>query len=548
MLSFKRYFDIKRNPKILLEMDQATISDLQEALSDAGRRVLPFNEMFGNKLRFAEHFELSVVPEEYVNLERFINLGFSGAVHGYRFPTDSFFHTLVGLKFDFNKGVITIGDDKREFKINRKLRNIIDLWLKFNNVKTVDEFLKKNSGTSQWQSNVFQASVIDIMIQILGRGLNPAPEKDWTIIYSRAPVDVLRMSDFSTIQSCHSMGGDFFKCAIDEAKGGGAIAYLIPKKDYTRIENKLDLTDENIENYFDEIFKDDDRNVRGVTPFLRLRIRSISLKKNPGHLYYPIPEIRIYGSAPPSISNKFLENVREKCKDYIPDDMDTDLIKYKLHGGTYEDNKMVDLLRHVSDGKFIHNIGQGELIVSFEKHISQLSQKYDNIGAHAHVESDEDAENGVTVFGDFAFYIDVTKDTERVKTDHLYPNAEKKFRKEFPDASEDDINDEVWVIAEDIWGEVLEGLSVSMRSEALKGFDAWAKSRGKSHKPVSLELEGINVEVDEYEITVKGELTFDDTDALGFWWEQADDIRKKWSVPGVFYDYCLNKLLQIYFI
>lgn len=51
------------------------------------------------------------------------------------------------------------------------------------------------------------------------------------IILSRHPLDVLRMSDISGINSCHSEGHSHFECAIAESKGHGPIAYLVSKSE-----------------------------------------------------------------------------------------------------------------------------------------------------------------------------------------------------------------------------------------------------------------------------------------------------------------------------
>ena len=52
------------------------------------------------------------------------------------------------------------------------------------------------------------------------------------IILSRHPLDVLRMSDISNINSCHSEGASHFQCAQAEAKGHGPIAYLVTQEEY----------------------------------------------------------------------------------------------------------------------------------------------------------------------------------------------------------------------------------------------------------------------------------------------------------------------------
>ena len=47
------------------------------------------------------------------------------------------------------------------------------------------------------------------------------------IVITRHPMDVLRMSDIDKIESCHSEGQSYFKCAMHEAQGHGPIAYLV---------------------------------------------------------------------------------------------------------------------------------------------------------------------------------------------------------------------------------------------------------------------------------------------------------------------------------
>jgi len=58
----------------------------------------------------------------------------------------------------------------------------------------------------------------------------------YSVVVSRHPIDVLRMSDISNIRSCHSEGSEYFHCAIAEAKGHGPIAYLVKTED---LENHL---------------------------------------------------------------------------------------------------------------------------------------------------------------------------------------------------------------------------------------------------------------------------------------------------------------------
>ena len=111
-----------------------------------------------------------------------------------------------------------------------------------------------------------------------------AKEDIYSIVYTRHPVDVLRMSDFDEIQSCHSppsRGGasEYYKCAVAEAHGHGALAYVVENEDLeeefgdiSNLENSADFQEE-------EIFADDARGVGGIVPINRLRLRQIR--------YYP---------------------------------------------------------------------------------------------------------------------------------------------------------------------------------------------------------------------------------------------------------------------
>jgi hypothetical protein len=70
-------------------------------------------------------------------------------------------------------------------------------------------------------------------IEKLFEGEDPSK---YSIVISRHPIDVLRMSDIGSIRSCHSEGSEYFHCAVAEAKGHGPIAYLVNSSD---LENHL---------------------------------------------------------------------------------------------------------------------------------------------------------------------------------------------------------------------------------------------------------------------------------------------------------------------
>lgn len=159
---------------------------------------------------------------------------------------------------------------------------------------------------------------------------------NYSIVLSRAPIDVVRMSDHRNIQSCHRQGGAYFECAVQEAISGGAIAYLIHN-------DSLDgLSEEEFQ--ADDLFKDSDRDIRGVEPPLaRIRIRRI--ENNDREL--AMPETRVYGENQSGFYNSVRDYIQSK-QDLSLDDA-RKIFKdrnnpFVLRGGTYEDNYITDLL------------------------------------------------------------------------------------------------------------------------------------------------------------------------------------------------------------
>lgn len=159
----------------------------------------------------------------------------------------------------------------------------------------------------------------------------------YSIIISRVPIDILRMSDHDDWSSCHSPPrkdrneGSWYRCAISEAVEGGAIAYVVKQEEL----DKVNLTDP-------EIFKDKARNFDGISPISRLRIRRILLTQ-PDPIEIGLPEKRVYGQNFPGFYKQlasFLERkqkneidkIRNKFKKNI-----VDLKQFKVYGGSYYD-------------------------------------------------------------------------------------------------------------------------------------------------------------------------------------------------------------------
>ena len=196
----------------------------------------------------------------------------------------------------------------------------------------------------------------------------------YSVIYTRHPIDVMRMSDFDDIQSCHSppsrsggMGGSFYKCAVAEAHGHGIMAYVVKNEDLKGLKELNDVEDLTDQEFLDalgdeeeELFLDSERGTGDVEPVSRLRIRQFG---SPEHkMEFGVPELakQIYGGHGKSVqgSKEFystvkkwaLENQKEQFDKLLKTAKEEDVLdlrKLERYGGSYMDYGVSseDLLR-----------------------------------------------------------------------------------------------------------------------------------------------------------------------------------------------------------
>lgn len=154
------------------------------------------------------------------------------------------------------------------------------------------------------------------------------------LLVTRDPTDVLRMSDHpnahASITSCHSQGGSFYNCAIDEAQKGGAIAYLVSGKDAA----KMDLES-------DDVLEDRDRSVSGAKPYGRIRLHRFTNKETGREL--AIPAKRQYGVARKGFLDAVQRWTREEQEEAF--DKSQEAKDFKLHGGAYLDGTAAALFK-----------------------------------------------------------------------------------------------------------------------------------------------------------------------------------------------------------
>ncbi len=196
----------------------------------------------------------------------------------------------------------------------------------------------------------------------------------YSIVYTRHPLDIMRMSDFENIESCHSPvsrtggsgAGNYFRCAVAEAHDGGAMAYLVKNEDLDSVmedaNEDLDLdVNDPIETYQDladsfqesgeEFLHDEERSdwagrIGVIDPIGRIRLKKYSQPDKDTTL--AVPELRIYGRRDPM----FLSAVSSWARESQPEEIkkvektfavtrsgekSIDLRDWVRYGGTYAD-------------------------------------------------------------------------------------------------------------------------------------------------------------------------------------------------------------------
>jgi len=213
-----------------------------------------------------------------------------------------------------------------------------------------------------------------------------ADVKGTSIIVSRDPIDVLRMSDHEGIRSCHSEGDSYFECAVAESRGNGLIAYLVDNGDLNKLFSTeqpetwdpgqglavTDMVPDSITiDSLDgkEIFKDPQRGVPGIEPKSRVRLRKYVYEE--GEYEFAAPENRTYGPHPPGFVGAVREWAWEAQKDLWPQKhgelMESGWYneegfgmpeehRLQMHGGSYRDTSDGDILNaFFAEGEFVTN-------------------------------------------------------------------------------------------------------------------------------------------------------------------------------------------------
>lgn len=200
----------------------------------------------------------------------------------------------------------------------------------------------------------------------------------YSIVLSRHPIDIVRMSDIGGIRSCHAPGREYFQCAIQEGKSGGPIAYLVRTDDLDEHINKL-IESKKVTDFQDglnhgELFKDGGRGIKGVVAIGRIRIRRYSGLGDLSGKDIAIPEKRIYGTRVAGFYDAVRSFLKEKQQYYFETTEDGEGFKnigYELggdwerRGGSYTDS---------SDSELFNNFFNTEVFFGSVTHADEDSE------------------------------------------------------------------------------------------------------------------------------------------------------------------------------
>ena len=264
----------------------------------------------------------------------------------------------------------TLGEEraKQYYKLFDQMMGFVD-----NDRDLFNRFLRDEGKYAEELARYWQSKA-----DYIKKNLSSLDENKYSILITRHPVDVLRMSDFDDITSCHSppsrpqSEGSYYKCAVSEAHGHGALAYVVNNSDLEEEFGTGDLIAIEKSSAFQEaldLFYDDMRNTGAeMEPVSRLRLRQVRHFKEtskwtatgrpveePG-VEIAVPEKKVYGVDIPGFRDKVMEWARANQEEALlsaptrgsaPKEVNLDqFIKY---GGSYEDNTIFGLVRDLYD-------------------------------------------------------------------------------------------------------------------------------------------------------------------------------------------------------
>ena len=365
------------NEKILKEVTEDEMRVLEDVLEDLDPANLPLNDLFSGKMRVVIPFPTTDPSTELGKFAKF----FETQEYEVDWEKGMVSATREVTKVDDFVASLTGGPQKKkikkfQMKIGKLFVKIADLARKKKEIAKNDPEFQKNEDYKRISQQILLYipapgvagpagyNLEEIAIQhgeywkknagYIKKNINELDSDKFSIIITRHPIDVLRMSDFDEITSCHSPASranayqSYYKCAVAEAQGHGAVAYVVETEDLLSATNTGNIDSAEQEIQEGEVFADDKRPFTGdIEPISRTRIRHVRYYDSDEPKRYDdgqdvgMPETRVYGADIPGLANQVTGWARSNQEEVIqnmPKDGDKiDLSKFMIFGGSYED-------------------------------------------------------------------------------------------------------------------------------------------------------------------------------------------------------------------
>jgi len=367
------------NEKILKEVTEDEMRVLEDVLEDLDPANLPLNDLFSGKMRVVIPFPTTDPSTELGKFAKFFETQEyevdweKGMVSATREVTkvEDFVASLTGSP---QKKKIK----KFQMKIGKLFVKIADLARKKKEIAKNDPEFQKNEDYKRINQQILLYipapgvagpagyDLEEIATQngeywkknagYIKKNINELDSDKFSIIITRHPIDVLRMSDFDEITSCHSPPSranayqSYYKCAVAEAQGHGAVAYVVETEEllYNTNTGNIDSAEQEIQE--GEIFADNARSGGAgfdISPISRARIRHVRYYDTDEPKRYDegqdvgMPEKKVYGADVPGLTNQVTDWARSNQEEVIQnmpkEDGKINLNRFMIFGGSYED-------------------------------------------------------------------------------------------------------------------------------------------------------------------------------------------------------------------
>jgi len=367
----------RKNESILREIEEDELRVLEDVLDDLDPANLPLNDLFSGKMRVVIPFPTTDPSTELGKFAKF----FETQEYDVEWEKGMVSATREVTRVEDMVASLMGGPEKKkikkfQMKIGKLFAKIADLKRKQRELARKDSEFQKNpdykrilqqimlyipnpgiAGPAGYDLEDLATKFGEYWKKNAGyikKNINEIDSDKFSIIITRHPIDVLRMSDFDEITSCHSPASrsnayqSYYKCAVAEARGHGAVAYVVETEELLSATDTGNIDSAEQEIQEGEIFADDKRPFTGdITPLSRTRIRHVRYYDTDTPKRYDdgqdvgMPEKRIYGADIPGLADTVTDWARTTQEEVIQnmprEDGKVDLSKFMIFGGSYED-------------------------------------------------------------------------------------------------------------------------------------------------------------------------------------------------------------------